>query len=136
MSLTNPMKRGSPYGCCQIRIRQSSDITEFNSDQGSVRDFLSKRYLLRLVQGRRTEKPEQSCDQTHKRHATRTKTYHLLIHSLIKYHENYLVSTFSWITIYMKNNRKLTSFCTKNRFYIKSFQPQGVLKANSRFLVN
>ena len=42
------MKRRSPYGQYRIETRQSLDITEFNSDQGSVRDFLGKQYLLRL----------------------------------------------------------------------------------------
>ena len=42
------MKRHSPYGQHWIRIRQSLEITELNSDQGSVRDLLGQQYLLRL----------------------------------------------------------------------------------------
>ena len=48
MSCASPMKRCSPYDQYRIGTRRSSDITEFNSDQGSVREFLGKRYLLRL----------------------------------------------------------------------------------------
>ena len=42
------MKRRSPYGQYRIGTRRSSDITEFNSDQGFVREFLGKRYFSGL----------------------------------------------------------------------------------------
>ena len=42
------MQSCSPYGQYQIETRRSLDITEFNSDQGSVREFLGKQYFLRL----------------------------------------------------------------------------------------